>query len=92
VAKIKSPYTCDVCGIEKQPSNNWLLGVFGRLTSVVVSIKSVAMSGVVIMPWHPEVADAEGVQHLCGVECAQKFTGREVMKLTGKEVTPDAQV
>lgn len=62
--KRASPYTCDGCGIDKQPSNNWWL---------IRCHNDCAAPFLELLHWDDDEADAMvGVLHICGRDCAVK--------------------
>ncbi len=71
MAKIPNPYSCDECGVPKKPSNGWFL-LFSSVKKVTVD------------EWDDELAESEGVKHLCGISCVLKVTGRELVKFYGE--------
>lgn len=57
--------TCDICGVEKQESNHWVVIAPLRLTQ--------SKEAVVFAPWTNEGAKQDMVLHVCGEGCAAKF-------------------
>lgn len=73
------PFNCDKCNRPKDPTNNWLVGFIGDKT---FSLET----------WDDERALLEGAAHLCGAECAQRWTNEQLARLlappTKKEERP----
>jgi hypothetical protein len=64
MARLPTPYVCDYCGAQKRETNHWWL--LRRYTSDGQEVFELAS-------WNEHAAAAaEGVEHICGQECAQK--------------------
>ena len=60
---VSEKIVCDVCEIERGPSNHWIMAT--------------ATSGEVkFQPW--DVAGYHGRGHICGTECASKLVARSI--------------
>lgn len=63
-----TPYKCDVCGIEKQAVNHWIIvePCFegGYVTNWWTDIEKVA----------PAIIDEPSTKHICGHQCYHKFS------------------
>lgn len=84
--KIPDPWKCDECGGNKTPTNHWFLGLPQSLFAVGVLHEK--FKGSAVVEWHDKLAEMEGVKHICGIECAQKYSGKELAKVYGNEVGP----
>jgi hypothetical protein len=76
--KIDSPYECDVCKTKKGEGNRWLMGdvLHKRYPDSSVSTNMIGLR-----PWQEEIADEEGVKHLCSDKCALTWQANELIKL-----------
>jgi hypothetical protein len=88
MSRITDPFKCDGCDTPKMPSNNWLIGlpsltVHIQPTLADGSLCTVATSAIALLPWDDKLADLPDAKHLCGVECSQKFVGKEVSRTKG---------
>lgn len=69
-------HACDICNVQKKEVNHWFKGyVFHSGESPCVSI----------YPWESMKQELHGEIHLCGIEHAMQWAGRELSKLVGKE-------
>lgn len=73
--KQPSPYICDYCGAQKAETNHWwLLIPPGRL----IYSNDVWDGGIefttfsLLVKWNGYIAELNGVEHICGQECASK--------------------
>lgn len=55
-----SAYVCDVCGVQRGPSNHWLVCDRDPLSFI-------------ISPWNEYVAGSATTKHICGTGCALKL-------------------
>lgn len=85
--KLPDPWKCDECGGTKTPTNHWFIGLPADRYDIGGE-HSVSQPGVLIVPWDDRLAEDKHARHLCGIECAQKHTGRELAKVYGNEVSP----
>jgi len=70
MAEIKSPFVCDVCGRAKGEVNHWWLAN--------------TEDGVrwLLQPWDDSLAaTSNGIQHLCGHDCASKKQSEYMSKI-----------
>ena len=68
MAKITDPYQCDECGAKKN-SNGWFLG------------RPLDGNCIILSKWDENMAEKEGVKHICGIDCAMRFTAKELGKI-----------
>lgn len=61
--------TCDVCGVERQESNHWLVASSSIYDGVAVR------SEFSVRPWDGEYRH---LQHLCGEGCAGKLLAQKI--------------
>ena len=57
--------TCDVCGVERGPSNHWLLSK--------VELQMGRPAGITICNWNEELAKDDRYKHICGIGDAIKL-------------------
>jgi hypothetical protein len=57
-------YTCDECGVQKQQSNHWLIGL--------------AKQWMEFWPWDEVMASRPEYLHLCGEGCAAKVLSKQI--------------
>jgi len=75
-------HACDICKVQKREVNHW----FKAFTFQHVVKGKEGLMGIQILPWEaefPRVFEDSNVIHLCGIECAMKWSGRELSKLSG---------
>jgi len=78
--RIDNPYSCDSCQSKKNPSNGWWL-LFVCNVNTEINLHPLKLGeGTVVIPWDDEVADIDGVKHLCGIDCVLKAVARELSK------------
>ncbi|MDE2020840.1 MAG: hypothetical protein KGJ13_10935 [Patescibacteria group bacterium] len=63
---IENQFKCDICTAQRTPANHWLL------------VMPPAHGVLRIEPWDNQEALREGVQHICGAECAHKVLDRHL--------------
>jgi len=61
--KRSSPYTCDYCGADKGATNHWRL-------------RDKTTDHFILMDWDDDLADQDGVEHICSESCASKALSR----------------
>jgi hypothetical protein len=88
MSRITDPFKCDGCDTPKMPSNNWLIGLPKLEVTLHPEQKDGALcvvttTAIALLPWDDKLADLPDAKHLCGVECSQKFVGKEVGKAKG---------
>jgi hypothetical protein len=75
MAKNLSPFICDICGVSKSPSNRWFCAWVEPLAQNADEVR--------IKKWADELAEKNGVQHICGIDCASRWCVRELAKIYG---------
>lgn len=66
----KETYNCDICGVERREANHWFFARSpGPGTLTVLTWEAAWALGTSAM-------GAEGMLHLCGTECLQRYLGR----------------
>lgn len=80
--KHAAPYTCDAegCGVEKTPSNGWLL-IKVTPNRYDQDKGIIEVGNLYTSPWDSREADIPGTLHICGVGCASKVFSAEIAKL-----------
>jgi hypothetical protein len=96
MAKNPHPWTCDEDGVPKTPSNNWFVAIELTEGGTRTSDQH-AITGIQIVKWQEALAEEVHAgrikgAHLCGIDCAQRWTGKRLMDAIGKEVTPQNEV
>lgn len=62
-------YKCDICGVDRGPTNHWLLGL-------------VMNSALHLYPWDVELDGKDAMKHICGLTCASKMLSQTVQGWT----------
>lgn len=83
--KVREPYKCDHCGIQRAgDANHWWLIWSGSTPNGHPQIR--------LEPWHKTRAAYRGMQHACGVDCMMKLAAQlaaEVLATRHSPLTTD---
>lgn len=66
--KLPNPYKCDECGALKQDVNHWWLLLLGY--RLFPNWPPILDSSFLLIRWDVDIADRDGVVHLCSQKCA----------------------
>lgn len=77
--KVREPFKCDHCGIQRSgDSNHWWLLKRGATPNGWPQIR--------IEPWHAVRAEYAGTQHACGVDCMMKIAAQLAAQIIVEEL------
>jgi hypothetical protein len=65
-----NPFNCDICSEPKKETNHWFLGLLANTEPTI--------QGFQVVLWHDKLAKLKGVAHICGLECAAKWTIKQL--------------
>jgi hypothetical protein len=59
-------YACDVCGAQRKEANHWFAVMIGEYRQVTIYL------------WGTAPVDDAFVNHICGIECLNKFVNKQL--------------
>lgn len=87
MSRIRNPYKCDQCGIQRAKDTNhwWLVQLVAAARGPQRTERTLEIR---IEPWTDKRAAIKGMQHGCGVDCMIKLTAKFAQQITEGPASP----